>query len=225
MAEPTPEATPRFRVPLPLLLGPILLAMVSSFVADIVGPGLINERPLLQVFLNPRNRYLLLAAPQVAALPFFVIGFFRLVLTDPLSYVLGRQHGDAALRWLERRSDDDGAVVQTILRWFAKAAPVIVFIAPNLYICALSGASRMRPRVFIPLNLMGTVTRLLLFRAAGEAFSDQLLDALELIQRYQWPLIAVSFVVVSFQVGRAKRSGRLTSLSKMEAELQAEEDG
>src|SRR3712207_8148072 len=42
---------------------------------------LITERPLLQMFLNPRNRYLILASVQVDLVPFFVVGFLRLTLT------------------------------------------------------------------------------------------------------------------------------------------------
>lgn len=213
----------RRRVPLRWLLAPIVALTVVGFVADIVGPGLINERPLLQMALNARNRYLLLASPQVGALEFFLVGFVRLTLTDPIGYVLGRQYGDAAVRWMEKRSDENGAMAQTVLRWFGKAAPVVVLVAPNLYVCMLAGATGMRPRVFVPLNLAGTVGRLLLFRLAGEAFRDELLDVLEWIQRYQWYLIAASFVLVSLQVRRARSQGTLESVSEMESEIIAEE--
>jgi membrane protein DedA with SNARE-associated domain len=224
-----PERQPR-RLPLPLLLAPILAAMAVSFVADIIGPGLIGERPLLQVFLNPRNRYLILASPQVDALAFFLVGFFRLVLTDPLAYVLGRQYGDAAVRWLAEHSDENGAVADRVLHWFGKGAPFIVFLAPNLYVCALSGATGMRPRLFVPLNIGGTIARLVVFRLVGEAFRDELLSVLDFVQRYQWPLIAVSFVVVTLQ---ARRSGAARRLSlpateeelRAEAEAATEEDG
>ena len=197
--------------------------MAVGMVADIIGPGLISERPLLQVFLNPRNRYLLLASPQVAAIPFFVVGFLRLTLTDPLAYVLGRQYGDAAVRWLAERSDENGAIAERVLAWFGKGAPVIVFLAPNLYVCALSGATGMRPRLFLPLNVGGTLARLALFRLVGEAFRDELLDVVDFIQRYQWPLIAVSFVLVSFQARRAGTTRKL-NLPATEEELRAGAD-
>ena len=214
----------RRRLPLPLLVAPIVVAMVVGTVADIIGPGLITERPLLQVFLNPRNRYLLLASPQVAAIPFFVVGFLRLTLTDPLAYVLGRQYGDAAVKWVAQRSDENGAVADRVLHWFGKGAPFIVFLAPNLYVCALAGATGMRPRVFVPLNVGGTIARLVVFRLAGEAFRDELLTVLDFIQRYQWPLIAVSFLLVTFQVRRAGTARKL-SVPATEEELLAEAEG
>ena len=195
--------------------------MVVGTVADIVGPGLIGERPLLQVFLNPRNRYLLLASPQVAAIPFFVVGFLRLTLTDPLAYVLGRQYGEAAVRWLGERSDENGAEAERVLAWFGKGAPFIVFLAPNLYVCALSGATGMRPRLFVPLNVGGTLLRLFVFRMVGEAFRDELLDVVDFVQRYQWPLIGLSFVLVTFQVRRAGAARRF-SLPTSEEELEAD---
>ena len=217
------EAEQRRRVPLRWLLAPIVALTAIGFVADIAGPGLINERPLLQMALNARNRYLLLASPQVDAFEFFLVGFLRLTLSDPIGYVLGRQYGEAAVRWLEKRSDENGAMAQTVLRWFGKAAPVVVVVAPNLYVCALAGATGMRPRVFVPLNVAGTVGRLLLFRLAGEAFREELLDVLGWIQDNQWYLIAASFVLVSFQVRRARSQGTLESVSEMEEEIEAEE--
>src|SRR4051812_44151329 len=153
------ETEERRRIPLPFLLAPIVAMTVVGMVADAIGPRLIVERPLLQIFLNPRNRYLLLASPQVAAGPFFIVGFIRLVLTDPLFYVLGLQYGDAALRWAERKLGPDGMMVRNIERWFGKAAPVIVLLAPSGYVCLLAGATGMKPRKFIPLNIIGTIGR------------------------------------------------------------------
>jgi membrane protein DedA with SNARE-associated domain len=206
----------RRRIPLPYLLAPIVAMSVIAFVADIIGPGLINERPLLQMFLNPRNRYLLLAAPQVEVIPFFVVGFFRLVLTDPIYFVLGVQYGDAALRWAETRMGDGGGFIRTLQRWFGRAAPVLIVLAPNGYLCLLAGASGMRARTFITLNVVGTLGRLTVFRLAGDAFREQLEDILGFVQRNQKWLIAVSFAIVAWQVFRA---GGVESVSEIEEEI------
>ena len=101
-------------MPLAVLLVPILIAMVVAMVGDIVGPSLINEHPLWQITMNPRNRWLLLAAPQVAAWPFFLVGFARLVAIDPLFYLLGLEHGDVARRWAERRLGDEAGLVRKL---------------------------------------------------------------------------------------------------------------
>jgi membrane protein DedA with SNARE-associated domain len=193
-------------------------------VGDGFGPRLIVEHPLWMVFLNPRNRWLLLASPQLGAPEFFAVGFFRLVLTDPLFYVLGLQYGDAALRWAEKKLGPDGVMVRTVEKWFGKAAPVIVLLAPSGYVCLLAGATGMKPRVFIPLNIAGTVGRLLLFRLAGEAFRDELLDVLGWIGRNQKWLIVASLVLVALQAMRARRSGALESPTEMAEEIEAEEE-
>ena len=193
-----------WRLPLPVLLVPIIAATVVAMIGDVVGPSLINEHPLWQINLNPRNRWLLLASSQVAAWPFFVVGFVRLVAIDPLFYLMGLQHGDAALRWAERKLGDEAGLVRKIEHWFGRAAPGVVLIAPNGYVCLLAGAAGMRFRTFIALNVIGTVARLTLFIVAGAAFRDQLLDVLELIQRYQWWLVALSLVIVSLQARKRR---------------------
>jgi hypothetical protein len=122
-------------------------------------------------------------------LPYFVVGFTRLVLTDPLGYILGRQHGDAALQWAEEKLGDEAGFIRKVERFFRKAAPVVILIAPNLYMCILAGATGMKARVFFALNIIGTLGRLTLFWVAGDAFREELEAVLEFIQRFQLPLI------------------------------------
>ena len=116
----------RRRISLPWLVTPIVVMSVTGTIADIVGPKLVLEHPLLQMFFNPRNRYLLLAAPQVDLIPFFVVGFLRLTLTDPIGYVLGRQYGKAALKWAGEKMGDGGRFIGRVERFFGKAAPMAV---------------------------------------------------------------------------------------------------
>jgi membrane protein DedA with SNARE-associated domain len=197
---------------------------VLGYVGLGFGPKLITEHPLLQMFLNPSNRYFLLASPQVAAVPFFAVGFIRLLLTDPIAYVLGRQYGEAAVAWAEKTMGDEVGLIRKIERWFGKAAPIAILIAPNFYLCVLAGSARMRPRLFITLNVIGTIGRLLLIRLAGRVFSDQLDTLLRWIQRYQWWLIGVSLGLVVFQIIRAGGRKALESPSEMAAEIEAEEE-
>lgn len=227
MSAPTPEqggvTDERRRIPLPVLLTPIVVLAAVGTVADVIGPGLITERPLLQMFLNPRSRYLLLASPQVDAVPFFAVGFLRLVLTDPLFYLLGVQYGEAALRWAENKLGDDGGFIRGAERFFARFGSIIILVAPSGYLCLLAGAAGMRPRRFVALNVIGTVARLLAFRLLGEALKDELFTVLAFIQRYQWWLVGLSFVVVSLQSRRKRNSRTLPPPSELEHELEVTE--
>ena len=217
-----PGSPARRRAPLALLLTPIVALSLLGWAADIAGPALITEHPLLQMALNPRNRYLVLAAAQVDALPYFLVGFTRLVLTDPLGYLLGRQYGDGALRWLERKTGED-VPVRTIVRWFSRASSVIVVVAPNLYVCLLAGATGMRPRRFLVLNVGGTLGRLVLLRLFADAVDGVLDDVLAFIQRYQWWLVALSFLVVALQVRRRAAEGTLETPGAIEEEIREAE--
>jgi membrane protein DedA with SNARE-associated domain len=209
------------RLPLPWLLTPYVALVVVGYVADVIGPHLIVTHPLLQMFLNPRNRYLLLASPRVDAVPFFAVGFVRLVLTDPIGFVIGWQYGDSAIAWAERRMGDDTGMVRNIERWFGKAAPVVIFIAPSFYWCVFAGAARMRVRQFVVLNVTGTIARLILFRVAGDAFRSQLETVLDWVQRYQWWLIAVSAVIVLLQVWRTGGK-EIESPTELAAEIEGD---
>lgn len=210
------------RIPLPWLLAPVAVTAVLGYVGDIIGPSLINESPLLQIFINPRNRWLLLASPQVDVVPFFVVGFIRLVLTDPIAFILGWQYGDAALSWVEKKMGDEGGWLRKVERAFGKVAPLVILIAPSFNWCVLAGASRMRPRLFIALNVIGTLGRLALFRLAGEAFREQLEDLLGFVQRYQWWLVGLSFLIVAAQVSRKGKP--VETPEEMAAEIEAEEE-
>lgn len=214
----------RRRIPLPWLVTPIVVLSLAGTVADILGPKLIVEHPQLQMFLNPRNRYMILAAATVEPIPFFVIGFLRLTLTDPIGYILGRQYGEAALKWAGEKMGDEGRFIGKVERFFGKAAPVIILIAPNLYMCILAGASGMKVRTFAALNMTGTIGRLVLFRIAGHAFREELLDVVDWIGRNQKWLIIASFVVVAVQSSRSRQRGKLETPAEIEREIEAIED-
>ncbi|MDP8955660.1 MAG: VTT domain-containing protein [Actinomycetota bacterium] len=210
---------------LTLLLIPIVALTAAGIFADWFAAAIITDHPLLQMILNPRLRYLTLASNQVDPVPFFLVGFFRLVLTDPLYYLLGRWYGDAALRWMERHGGESGAAVRIFERWFAKAAYPMVAIAPNGFICLLAGTTGMRPAVFAALNVTGTIVRLIVVRASAEALEGPLDAVLDFIREYQWWVVGVSVALGLFQWWRSRRAGRdkLKSPGRIEEELEEAE--
>jgi membrane protein DedA with SNARE-associated domain len=213
---------------LTLLLIPIVVLTVAGTLADWFAAAIITRHPLLQMFLNPRLRYLTLASNQVGPVAFFLMGFFRLVLTDPLFYLLGRWYGDAALRWMERHSGDSGRAVKLLERWFAKAAYPIVALAPNGFVCLLAGATGMRPAVFIALNVSGTIVRLIAVRALAHVLQSPLEALLRVIDRYQWWVVGISVALGLLQWMRSRRKGRppVQSPGQIEEEIdQAEREG
>jgi membrane protein DedA with SNARE-associated domain len=218
----------RRTIPLTWLLAPIVVVTVVNFAGDIVGPNLITTHPTLQILLSPKNRYYILAAPQIGAITFFTVGFARLLLTDPLFFLIGRQHGDTAIEWAGRKLGDSGPMMDTALRWFEKAAPLVILIAPTSYLNLLAGATGMRLRLYVLLNLVGTGGRLAIFWYAGDWFHDEVFSVLDWVRQYQWWLIGLSTLLVAVQVWRQRGKGLFDSpadVAEEFAELEAEEGG
>jgi membrane protein DedA with SNARE-associated domain len=215
----------RRRRRLALLVTPIVVLSIAGILADWFAAAIITEHPLLQMFLNPRNRYLVLAANQVDPVPYYLVGFFRLVLTDPLFYLLGLLYGHAAVLWMERKLALGEGTLQTLERWFGKAAYVIVPIAPNGFICLLAGAAGMRPAVFVTLDVLGTIGRLILLDLFASALEAPLDDFLGFIRRYQWWIVGVSVAIGILQLWYRKRTGRseIETVSEVERELEEAE--
>ncbi len=207
---------------LTILLIPIVAFTVAGTTTNIMAPALINDHPLVVIFFNPINRYLILASTRVELWEFFAVAFFRLVLTDPLYFLLGRWFGTGALDWIEEKTGNSGTI-PFIKKWFAKAGPIIVFAAPNAYVCLLAGASRMNIRLFIALNVVGTLTRLILIKIFGDVFEPVLEPILDFIKRYQWQLVAFSVVIFSVQSAMNRKKGKkgdLQGVRSLEAEIE-----
>jgi membrane protein DedA with SNARE-associated domain len=209
---------------LTLLLVPIGVLVVMANVGTALAPTLVNNHPVWLIMLDSRNRHLLLVvAADIDPLPYFVIGFFRLIASDPLFFLLGRWYGEGALKWLEHKAGT-GATRQ--LRWvervFGKIGAPLVALMPNNLVCLFAGASGMRPRVFWTLNILGTIGRLIFIWFLGRALEEPLGYVLDFIQRYQWPLLGLSVAIVVFQAGRAQARGEIEPIDKIEDEIEAE---
>lgn len=207
-----------------LLLTPIAVLSIAGTLGDWFAAAIINEHPLVQMFINPRNRYLALASNRVETVPFYLVGFFRLVLTDPLFFLVGYFYGDAGLRWAERKMGDDAGMIRGIERFFAKASYPIVLLMPNGYVCMMAGAAGMSLGVFILLNISGTIFRLVLIRELSATFDGPLEAILGFIQRYQWWLVGFSVIIGLYQfvTNRRRGKGEVALPSTMTAELEAE---
>ena len=196
------------RIPLPWLLAPFAVVAASGMTADWIWPTLVNDHPLLLLAMSAKNRFLLLTAPQLGMLAFFIVGFVRLLLTDPLTYLLGREYGEQALVWIERKTSTakpGRSYIRGAERLFARAAPLVILVAPSALWCMLAGAARMRLVTFITCNVVGTIARLTLFWFAADALRAPLESLLETIEQFQMPLIAVTVGIGVLQTVRSRR--------------------
>jgi membrane protein DedA with SNARE-associated domain len=223
--EGEPAGTPGLigrKVPLKLLLVPFAIAATGATIADWIWPQLVTSHPAVLITMSPKNRFLLLTAPQLGLIAFFVIGFLRLILTDPITYVLGRQYGDAALSWIESKTssaEQGKSFIRKAERLFGRAAPVFILVAPSALWCVLAGSARMKVWLFVTCNVVGTVARLALFWYAADALEEPLKDLLAGIERLQIPLLALTIGFGVLQTVRHRRRGGLETPAEMEAEI------
>ncbi len=189
------------------LIVPLIGLVIAAQVGDAFAPTLVDRHPLLLMTLNARNRNLILVVNQVDLFWFFVVGTFRLMLSDPLFYLLGYFYGDSAIAWMERRSTTFGRWARQFEDLFRKASYALVVIAPNNPICLLAGAAGMRPVVFFTLNFVGTIGRLILIVWLGETFEAPIDWVLDFIQDYRWYLLAITVSIVAVTVIRELRQG------------------
>ena len=208
-----------------LVVGTLIAFVVAANLGNLFLSVLVNERPLLFIALNAQNRNLALAAGELDALPFYLVGFLRLIGPDPLFFLIGRWYGDGAIRWMERTAPSYGAILRQLEQWFDKARLLVVAIAPNNPVCLFAGAAGMTWGAFLAANVVGTVARLVLVRMFSSAFEDQLSSVRGFIGDYRWPLLAVSFLLVGYTVWNDRRGGRedIEDLLRLDEEIEGYE--
>lgn len=191
-----------------LVVAPIVGLMIFAYVGDALTTSWADRHPLALTLLNARNRILVLTTNQLDAWSYYLAAGFRLMVGDPLFYLLGVWYGDGALRWVEGRSRTFGEQVRLYERAFAKAAYPLVLIAPNAWICLFAGAAGMRVATFLALNLTGTAVRLYFIRRLGQAFESPIGSVLDFFARFRWPLFIASVVLVVLVVWQDRRTQR-----------------
>jgi hypothetical protein len=162
-----------------------------------------SGHPLWLLGLNSSNRYLLLTSIITSAPPYLAVGMARLLAPDPLFYILGYAYRERALGWARNvfpGMDGFFDLFEQDQNGFKRILDVAVLIAPNNPVCLLAGVAAMPIRKFIALNVVGTLGRILLMRALGLVFEDEIRDLLDIVGRYQRWLTLASVVGVAVYV-------------------------
>ena len=221
------------RARLSILIGTIITLLVCANLGNAFFPTLSTEYPLVLIALSSANRNLILASGQLPFVTYFVVATIRLILPDVAFFYLGYDYGDRALGWMERRTPRVGAMLRELERVFGRYGYFIVPLAPLLIpsnpICLVAGASRMRPRVFWTLNLLGIVGRVLIMLWIGDTFEGAVSWLLDFIAEYRIPLTVVTVGLVGFTFWRETKQGTsgIQQLRELEDEIEddLERDG
>ena len=177
-----------------------------------IGPALVDDRPLLVLFLSSRSRNLFGSVPFIDPLPFFIVGFCRLLVAAIALFYVGRLFGERALRWTEAQVGE----MPRIYRWTERATLRIGWLAAFLMpgsniVCLLLGHLKLDPRKFIPAVASGIVFRLVVMWFGGKLFEDQIRAALDWLDAYQWWIVGGLFAITFFQASRRKSPGAPTT--------------
>jgi membrane protein DedA with SNARE-associated domain len=204
-----------------LVTVPLAALVVASYVGDALAPSLVDSHPALLIALNARNRNLALVTNYLDPWTFYGIGVVRLLLSDPLFFLLGLWYGDAAVKWMERRTKTWGQMLRQLEEGFGRFAYPIVFLAPNNVFCLFAGAAGMPLRGFVAVNVAGTVFRLWLIRRFGETFDGPIDDLVGWIGDHRVPLLIVSigFVLLSIALEAKRGDSEVTALVHMDDDL------
>lgn len=203
-----------------------IASLIAGWVGDAIWVELVDSHPLLLMSLTPRNRYLALVSNEVSTLGYYTVGFLRLVIADPVNYLLGLWFGDKAIAWVGRKSKTYGPLIDDGAAFFRRYSAPLIFLMPNNIICALAGASGVKVRTFMIANISGTITRLILVRQFSSYFESEIGGVTEWIGRYRTPILVISVIAVAWTVFGEFRgdNSELKNLVHLEDELDENDD-
>ncbi|MEJ7584191.1 MAG: VTT domain-containing protein [Acidimicrobiales bacterium] len=185
----------------------LVVCVIAAWTGDLLLSVLIPDHPLIFIILNSRNRNLVLASPLLDPWSFYCVTFVRLLVSDPLFFLLGRWYGDAGVRWMERRTPTFGGMIRTLEGWFGKASYPLVALAPNNFICLFAGSAGMSVTAFFAVNMIGTAVRLVILRSVGDIFSSPLGDVQGFIADHRLVVFAISAALLAFTIWSERRAG------------------
>lgn len=191
-----------------LLLVATSILFVAGTVGSNLGPALVDDHPIAILMLSSRNRNLFGSVPYIDPLPYFVIGFLRILAAGVALFFVGRWFGERALRWTESQVGE----LPRIYRWTEAATvragwlAVLLMPASNI-VCLLVGHLRMAPAKFLALITTGIAVRLVVLWYGGKAFEDQIRAVLDWIDQYQWWVVGGLFAISLLQTTRRRSPG------------------
>ncbi|MFN2606589.1 MAG: hypothetical protein ABR511_01645 [Acidimicrobiales bacterium] len=170
---------------------PIAVVSGLGLVGSALTPYLSVHHPLVLLVLEARDRNLLLAH-RVATVPYLIVGCLRRLSTDPLFFLLGRDYGPAAVRWLEGKGG--GRIVRVTEQAFRRASYPMLVLFPGAVVCTLAGETGVPTGTFAAIIVARTVAAVVAIRWLANRFSSQVDAVLGFFDRFTLPATVVSVV-------------------------------
>ncbi|NBR98944.1 MAG: hypothetical protein EBT42_00915 [Actinobacteria bacterium] len=182
------------------------MLFVIGTIGTNIGPALVDERPKLVLLLSSRNRNLFGSVPYIDLMSYSVIGFCRVMLAGVALFFVGRWYGEKATSWVSGNVGEMPAIYRWTERAVDKAGALMVVLMPGSnVVCLLVGHRKMKTQKFVPLLMLGIAIKLAVLWRGGKLFEQQIKDFLNYIEKYQWWVVGLLFVVSSLQSARKSR--------------------
>ncbi len=133
-------------------------------------------------------------ARHVGLVAYVVVGSLRRLCTDPLFFLLGRDYGQDAVRWIERKGG--GTVVRATERLFRRAAYPMLVIFPGAVVCTLAGETGIPTTVFLVVVAVRTVVAVVVIRWLANLFGSQVDAILHFFDRFAPPATGITITAV-----------------------------
>jgi membrane protein DedA with SNARE-associated domain len=207
-----------------VLVAGVIGLYVLGFTTTALTSKLLKDGRFLELIaLSPRYRNYIAGAPRIDFAPYLVVGVLRLLVSDPLYFLIGKYFGDGALRWFENLMggpEGGGKLITQTEKWWhsggGKVATVLSTFFAGPIICILAGTNKMNPKRFFALDAVGTVIIVLLLRLLAKPLKRPV-DWLIKFNGNNWKAItaiAVVFVLVSLLRGGKDYIKNASSLGK-----------
>jgi len=191
-----------------LLIAFTSVLFAAGTIGTNIGPALVDNHPLLVLILSARNRVLFASVPYMDPLPFFIVGFFRLMAAAVALYFVRPIYGHRALQWTEAQVGEMPRIYRWTERATVRAGWLAVLLMPGSNIvCLLVGHLGMARAKFFTCITSGIVLRLIIMWFGGKAFESQIRTSLTYIDKYQWWVVGSLFGITLFQTARRKSPG------------------
>jgi len=181
------------------------LLFIFGTIGTNIGPALVDEHPLLVLTMSSRNRNLFGSVPFTSPVPYFIIGFLRILAAAVALYFVGRWYGDRTVRWVEDNVGEMPALYRWIEKAVNKAGWLMLFFMPGSnVVCVLVCHRQMRIRQFFAVIIPAICFRLIVMRIGGDIFEDQVRWFLKSIESYQWYIVLGLFAISAFQMNKRR---------------------
>jgi hypothetical protein len=195
----------------PLTLVAFVALVVCTNIANVVWATWGDDYPAALLALSSRQRYLVLSVGYgISPFAYTVVGGLRIALAFVVCHLIGRAYRRQALTWFSRYLGVTDEALDAYSRGFTSAEIVLIpFFAGSNIVAVLTGIHRTPPLRLGVLLGIGIASRLALMWYLAKTFEEPLLDALGVVQRYQWWALGISVaVVIAVNFRNFRRGGR-----------------